>query len=178
MKKYWRTIHECLALKRGSRSHLSRNLDQLSREKNGISPARRGAEQSSARRKQDRQDAIKSESSEKNSGIIGVSGGGWLFQPADCRSRLREHDTPPSFEGRGGAGFAGAGFVTSVLQRAEPQAMVYRPPASSAAGVPVTGSTEAAVPTLKRNGKARRGSARKKKLAQANFLLESGGRFR
>ena len=118
--------------------------------------------QESARRKQDRQDGIKSESSEKNSGIIGVSGGGWLFQPADCRSRLREHDSPP-FEGRGGAGFAGAGFVTSVLQRAEPQAMVYRPPASSAAGVPVTGSTEAAVPTTNRNGKARRGSARKKK---------------
>ena len=95
MKKYWRTIHEYLVLKRGFRSHLSRFRNHLSRKKNGISPARRGAVQESVRRKQDRQDGIKSESSEKNSGIIGVSGGGWLFQPADCRSRLREHDSPP-----------------------------------------------------------------------------------
>ena len=31
VKKYWRTLHECLVLKRGCRSHLSRNLDQWSR---------------------------------------------------------------------------------------------------------------------------------------------------
>ena len=37
VKKDWRTIQEYLVLKRGYRSHLSRNLDQLSRKKNWIS---------------------------------------------------------------------------------------------------------------------------------------------
>ena len=38
VKKYWRAIHEYLVLKRVCRSHLSRNLDQLSR-KNRDKPA-------------------------------------------------------------------------------------------------------------------------------------------
>ena len=52
VKKDWRTIQEYLVLKRGYRSHLSRNLDQLSRKKNWISLGKKKTGNGAWRKKQ------------------------------------------------------------------------------------------------------------------------------